>query len=451
MSPRVVLSQISPTAWEHPSEKTAYDSVRRRRNRWGQGDPGRKSSEGREKVRQWVLGDAVRVGPAQRPHLYEIFLDVLKTMDLPNENQPMPELYVSARPPMGGGGWGGARPFVLLSARHIDRLEREEQRFIVARAVAQLMSNRVNRRDASYLFDCMDDTAFALFNSFGGGRDMKRWGGASELSDDRGALLATQDLNAALMTLLKLAGGSAKDDSLSVDAWLDQINEAQAARNASAAASAAGDAAGASSTTANVESTSSEPDMSRTGRLARRAIELKKWAESAEYSLILSGAYVRRGQEPVEEPASSAGAGAAGGAWFGGADVKGEAREAVNAVGEVIDKAADTVGNVVNRAADALNDAFSGTGEGSIGDVVNRAKDAFRDAFKAAQSAAKAAEERMDDAWRGTPTSDPLTVDYESPVGDTEGAARSGTTTGTGASGVGNSTDASSGPSAAPI
>jgi hypothetical protein len=191
--------------------------------------------------------------------------------------------------------------------------------------------------------------------------------------------------------------------------------------------------------------------MSRTGRLARRAIELKKWAESAEYSLILSGAYVRRGQEPVEEPASSAGAGAAGGAWFGGADVKGEAREAVNAVGEVIDKAADTVGNVVNRAADALNDAFSGTGEGSIGDVVNRAKDAFRDAFKAAQSAAKAAEERMDDAWRGTPTSDPLTVDYESPVGDTEGAARSGTTTGTGASGVGNATDPSNGPSAAPI
>ena len=372
---------------------------------------------------------------------------------------------------MGGGGWGGAKPFVLLSARHIDMLAREEQRFIVARAVAQLMSNRLNRRDATYLFDCMDDTAFALFNSFGGGRDMKRWGGASELSDDRGALLATQDLDSALMTLLKLAGGRATDDSLSVDAWLEQIEEANAARNASAAgasnvdgaASAAGtttsDATGTSSgsTTGSTSgAASSEPEMSRTGRLARRAIELRKWAQSAEYSLILSGAYVRRGQEPVEEPTSAgAGAGAAGGAWFGGADVKGEAREAVNAVGEVIDKAADAVGGVVKGAADALNDAFTGTGEGSINDVVNRAKDAFRDAFKAAQSAAKAAEERMDDAWRGTPTSDPLTVDYESPTPDTEGAARSGpasgSTTGTGASGGGNPTDPSSGPSAAPV
>ena len=438
MNPRVILTQISSTAWEHPSEKEAYGSIRRRKVRWNQGDPSRNATQ-REKMRQWVLGDAVRVGPAQRPKLYELFLEVLATLDMTGEGQPTPELYISARPPMGGGGWGGARPFVLLSARQIDRLEREEQRFVIARGVAQMMSNRLQRRDTNYLFDCMDDTAVTIFNVFGGGRDMKRWGGASELSDDRGALLATQDLDSALMTLLKQAGGSTKDDSLSVDAWLDQVTEADAARAAAeAAASVAGESTTASSTTA------SGPDVSRASRIARRAIELRKWAQSAEYSLILSGAYVRRGQEPVEEPASEtgegAGAGTRSGAWFAGADVKGEAREAVNAVGEVLDKAADAVGGVVNRATEAINDAFSGTGEGSLGDVVNRAKDAFRDAFKAAQSAARAAEERMDDAWRGSAAaSDPITVDYESPAAATEAASaantNTGSTTGTGASG----------------
>lgn len=427
MTPRVVLTQISPTAWEHPSETAAYGSVRRRGTRWKQHDSRRAGAA--EKVRQWVLGDAVRVGPAQRPQLYDLFLDVLKTLDWPNEGQPLPELYVSARPPMGGGGWGGARPFVLLSARQLDGLEREEQRFIIARGVAQLISNRLHRREAGYLLDCMDDAALAFFNVFGGGRDMKKWGGASELSDDRGALLATQDLDAALMALLKLSGGSAAGDSLSVDAWLDQVGEAE-----SAAAAEAG-----------VDGDTGTVIKSRAGRLARRALELRQFAQGAQYSLILSGAYVRRGQEPVEDPATAdAGEGAAaGGAWFGG-DVKEDAREAVNAVGDAIDQAADAVGGVVNKAADALGDAFSTSGEG-FGDVVNRARDAFRDAFKAAQGAARAAEERMDEAWRksgSTGTPDPVTVDYESPAGDTEGAT---------ATGGGNPADPTSGPSAAPV
>ena len=432
MSPRVFLSQISPIAWEHPSEKTAYKSVRRRGQHWGNRP---RPAQAEARIRRLMLDDAIRVGPAQRPHLYDLYLDVLQTLDWPGNGNPAPELYVAAQRFRRSGAVGGSRPFIVLSSRTIDVLEREEQRFLVARAVAQVMSDRLRGQELPGLFDCAGETQFGIFSMFDSGRDIMKWGKRSELSDDRGALLATQDVETALMTLLKLAGGVPRDDSLSVDAWLEQIAETDAAATAPAADAETPEAESEGVHPANGTTLT---DNMRAGRLARRARELQQWAFSAEYAAILGGEYVRRGQEPVEEAADSAPGNSDGPTWFADG-VTSEARDAVSAVSDAIEKAAEAVGVAVNRAADALGDAFNTSGEG-LGDLANRASSAFRDAFKAAQSAAKAAEEHMDDAWRnnaGT-TSSPVTADYESPANDAT-------------SGGGDPTDPSSGPSAAPV
>lgn len=399
MSPRVVLTQISPSAWQHPAERSA--STRRRRR---SAIPGERTAT--DAFRKSLLVDAVRVGPAQRPQLYGVFVDALQTLDWPPEGSPMPELYVAAGPAWRTGAFAGSRPFIVLSARHVDMLEHDEQRFLVGRAVAELIAAQTHPQFAGRDIFCGEFGHWTPFDFFpfstrGGERLV-----ASEMSADRGGLLASQDAHAALMTFLKFAGGLARDDSLSVEAYIDQLEEA-AGESTTSSPDATGD--------------TTERDhfggarLSRRRRLARRALDLHRWSQSAEYSAILAGTYMRRGEEPVEPEPEANASGAS-------EDFRTDARAAVDSVGDVIDRAADSIGSAVNRAADSLGDVFNKSGE-SVGDIFNRAADAFRDAFKAAESAARAAEERMEGAWRDVTPADPVTVDYESPASETEPAS----------------------------
>src|SRR5918912_4010890 len=91
--PRVILTQISSRAWEHPADRAALNTLR--------AIPGfdevvRKVAGffGERGVRQLFLANAVRVGPAQRPRLDALYSEVLTTLDWPER----PELYISQTP-----------------------------------------------------------------------------------------------------------------------------------------------------------------------------------------------------------------------------------------------------------------------------------------------------------------------------------------------------------------
>src|SRR4026207_585054 len=99
MPERKKLIQIASTAWEHPADRAALNTLR--------SIPGfdvvvRKIAAffGEIGIRQLFLANAVKVGPNQRPKLWAIYQEVLDTMDWPE----VPELYVTQTPPPHPGG-----------------------------------------------------------------------------------------------------------------------------------------------------------------------------------------------------------------------------------------------------------------------------------------------------------------------------------------------------------
>jgi len=93
MAARKVLTQIAPTAWEHPADRAALNTLR--------AIPGfdelvRKimGALGERGVRHLFTANAVRVGPRQRPKLDALYTEVLETMDWPER----PELFVAQTP-----------------------------------------------------------------------------------------------------------------------------------------------------------------------------------------------------------------------------------------------------------------------------------------------------------------------------------------------------------------
>jgi hypothetical protein len=111
------LPQISSRAWEHPADRAALDTLR--------AIPGfdevvRKvagfiSERG---VRQLFLANAVQVGPAQRPGLNGLLMDVCTTLDWPDR----PELYVTQSPEVNAWAIGFEKPFIVVSSGALELL-----------------------------------------------------------------------------------------------------------------------------------------------------------------------------------------------------------------------------------------------------------------------------------------------------------------------------------------
>src|SRR5205814_6576040 len=65
---------------------------------------------GERGIRQLFLGNAVKVGPNQRPALNQMWTEVLDTLDWPDR----PELYVTQTPIANAMAVGFERPFVVV-------------------------------------------------------------------------------------------------------------------------------------------------------------------------------------------------------------------------------------------------------------------------------------------------------------------------------------------------
>src|SRR5215475_1809564 len=93
MADKKALLDISSTAWEHPADRAALNTLRAIP---GFDDVVRKVAGffGERGVRHLFLANAVRVGPTQRPQLDALYGEVLETLDWPRH----PQLYVTQTP-----------------------------------------------------------------------------------------------------------------------------------------------------------------------------------------------------------------------------------------------------------------------------------------------------------------------------------------------------------------
>src|SRR5436305_609549 len=313
--PRVILSQISSRAWEHPADRAALNTLR--------AIPGfdevvRKVAGffGERGIRQLFLANAVRVSPRQRPRLNQIYTEVLETLDWPLR----PQLYVTQTPFVNAGAVGFDDPFIIMNSGTIDTLNEEEQRFILAHELGHIMSGHV-----TYVTIAIILLNFGVRNlPFLAGMALLpielalfEWYRKSELSCDRAGLLAGQDPIAAMRTELKLAGGGAKmaglasgeEDEIDLDDFLLQAQEYE-------------EGGGALDSIFKVLNVAFRTHPFHTVRAA----ELQRWVQAGDYDRIVGGEYPRRG-ESGDRPLADDFADAAG--YYGG-----RARGVVEEVGE---------------------------------------------------------------------------------------------------------------------
>jgi len=323
MPTRVPLTQISPVAWEHPADRAALNTLR---SIPGFDEVVRKvcSFFGERSIRMIFQGDAVRVGPTQRPQLYAIYQEVLQTLDWPNPGKADPELYVSQTPFVNAAAVGFDQPFIVINSETLEVLDPEEQRFILAHEVGHIISGHTTYRTIAILLLTFGIRALPVLATIAllpFQLALLEWYRKSELSADRAGLLGTQDPRASMMSFLKMAGGKLNGDTIDLDAYLAQAAEYE-------------DRDG-WDIVFKVMNTALREHPFHTVRVG----ELQRWVQSGAYGGILEGEYTRRGTDGERQL---------------GADVK----EASDYYASQARAAVDSVGDVINRAADAFRDAF---------------------------------------------------------------------------------------------
>lgn len=331
MAERKKLTQIASTAWEHPADRAALNALR--------SIPGfdqvvRKVAAffGEKGVRQLFLANAVRVGPDQRPKLWAQYQEVLDTLDWPEQ----PELYVTQTPLVNAAAVGFDKPFIVLNSGTIALLEPEERRDILGHELGHIMSGHTTYTTIAIIIMTLGvqnlpflaGIALLPFQLA-----LMEWYRKAELSADRAGLLATQDPRASMSTFLKMAGGAAGDDEISLEAFMAQAKayETQA------------DLADKVWQVINTAF--------RTHPFgAVRAAEIQQWVDSGEYAKIIGGDYRRRG-----DAASP--------------NLSDDFVDAAGYYGDQAKSAMDTISGVLGRARDAFSDAFKTSGSTGNGET----------------------------------------------------------------------------------
>ena len=309
---RVKLTDISSRSWEHPADRAALRSLNAIP---GFSEVVRKivGLFGERGMRLFFQANAVRVTPKQYGWVYDMHLGVLDTLDLGWE----PELYISQTPFVNAGALGVDQPFVLINSAALDVLDRDELETVLAHEVGHIASDHVLYRTVFTLLLLLAQRQLPIAGLAIGAviLAMAEWVRKSELSSDRAGLLGTQNPEAAMSALMKLAGGSPHHgQDLDLGEFLRQAEEYEDDESL----------ADAVFKVMNLLGSTHPFHVLRVG-------ELRRWVREGHYDRILRGEYVRKSDEPRA--------------------YKDDAREAASYYGEAVKKAIRKVSRALDEAA----------------------------------------------------------------------------------------------------
>jgi len=334
---RAILTGISSRAFEHPADHAALTAMR--------SIPGfdqfLRLTSGMLRERQYrlaYLASSVRVGPHQFSDLHELMDEVTTILDAPER----PELYVYNHPVPNAITLGVDHAFIAISSALYELTDYDERRVVLGHELGHALSGHALYK--SVLMHLLNLAAsFSWVPAGGLGlraliAGLREWDRKSELSGDRAALLATQDLDACLRVHMKTAGG-AHLDRIDVDAFLDQAAEYEKA----------GDLRDGILKLLNTE-TATHPWS------VVRAAEIRRWSDSEQYRAVLEGTYPLRADDKEASFADNA-------------------REAARSYKKRIDESTDPlvsavrdIGNTVGNAAESVVDWFTRTARGGVHD-----------------------------------------------------------------------------------
>ena len=277
---------ISGKAYEHPADRAAtaalkavpmLDTVVRKLIEW----------RFEKALRQFFLGNSVKVGERQLPDLWASHLGVCRILDMPE----VYDLYVASGVLGGAQAVGSGKPMVVIDSMLLSRLGPGEQRVILAHELGHILSDHVLYMTAlNILLSAGSTMPLFLGLPFRAVRAvLLEWYRAAELSCDRASTLAVRDPRIVCRTLMVTAGGMPAD-KLDLDAFLAQALEYQTWDDP----------------TDRVRRFFNE--LGRTHSYAvTRVSEVMKWVQSGDYDRIARGDYrTRDEQADVREEAGDA-------------------------------------------------------------------------------------------------------------------------------------------------
>ena len=287
---RRILTDIAPRNWEHPADRAALEALRRvpvfdevLKKLFG--------FFGEKPIRLAFQANAVRVGPNQFSRLHGLYQDVLKTLDSP-EDYP---LFISQTPIVNAGAYGMEEPFIILNSGTVSLLDDDQIAYIMGHELGHIMSDHVLYKTRTVLLLQLASMGFPIVGLAARAVlvALLEWSRKSELSCDRAGLLAVQDPEVVMRTMLKMAGGGSDEDT-SLQEFIVQAEEYRSG----------GDVADQVFKILNLVGTT-HPFW------VLRVSELRTWIEGGDYDRILRGEYVRRGEstgtydEDLREAASA--------------------------------------------------------------------------------------------------------------------------------------------------
>ena len=275
-SPKRILLDIAPSAWEHPADKAALQALRRipifdevLKKMFG--------FFGEKPVRLAFQADAVHVSNKQFPEVYRLYKEALRTLDAPHEYP----LFMSQTPMVNAGAYGMDKPFIILNSGTRLLLTDKELQYVIAHEIAHIMSDHVLYKTMTVLLINLANMGFPVVGVAARAVlvGLLEWSRKSELSCDRAGLLAMQDPEVVMSAMLKMAGGPTSEDRTDLNEFIVQADEYRES----------GDVADQVFKVLNV--------LGRTHPFhVLRVAELRDWIESGDYDRIVSGEYARRGE-----------------------------------------------------------------------------------------------------------------------------------------------------------
>lgn len=284
-SDKRTLTEISPFAWEHPTDRAALNAL--------QQIPGfdtllKKTvgAFGERNISMSYKAQAIRVGPNQYADIHKLLEGVCETLDT-----NVPPLYISQQPIANAGAYGMDNPFIVLNSSLIELASDPEITAVLGHEVGHIMSEHALYR-----------TLLALLIGYAGPMSplvsqavvpitmaLQEWSRKAEVSCDRAGLLAVQDLDASIGLLCVMAGG-VRGRSVNIDAFVEQSDEYGTSEGLDAY----------------------YKFMATLGRShpfpVVRVAELRQWVASGAYDEILDGTYHRQGEpRPLAEDVAEAG------------------------------------------------------------------------------------------------------------------------------------------------
>ena len=271
--------QISPKTYEHPADKAAtsalhsvpmLDTVIKRLTDLGH----------ERRLRQIVMGNAVRLGPKQVPEVWGAYTRCATIFDI----EAPPDLYVVNNADINAMTIGAKTPIVIVNSSMIRSFDPVEVETILGHEVSHVLSEHYYYTTALVLL--AQFLQGALPRSLLLGLPVRtmylallEWARAAELSADRASALIMGDPLQPCRVLMQLAGGSVP--GMDFDQFLKQAGDYHSEDDLFS------------------RHTRFWSELNLTHPVAvRRVKELTEWVETGAYDRIRSGDYPRRGQEP---------------------------------------------------------------------------------------------------------------------------------------------------------